>query len=375
MKILHIITGLGDGGAENTLYKICKYDRSNQHVVISLKGPDKYFSLLKKIDIKVCCINMKFFSIFKFFYLIKLLLFFKPDIVQTWLVHGDFIGGIAARLAGIKNIVWNVRYSNLERQKIKLTTFLLLKILAKLSFFLPRSIVVVSKSARLNCIELGYCKKKLNFIPNGYDLSILKPNKNHKTYFKKKFKINKQTILIGTVARYDPKKDHINLLKAISLIRSRNKNFLCILVGYNIDKNNTSLVKEIKRLNLFKYVKLLGQKNDISQIMNGLDVYVQSSGYGEGFPNVVAESMACGTPCVVTDVGDAAFIVGKTGWIVPPKNSLKLAKKIKQALFEIGSKNWSKRRAEVRLRIKNNFKMEIMLKSYNELWINVCNKS
>ncbi len=375
MKILHIITGLGDGGAENTLYKICKYDRSNQHVVISLKGPDKYFSLLKKIDIKVCCINMKFFSIFKFFYLIKLLLFFKPDIVQTWLVHGDFIGGIAARLAGLKNIVWNVRYSNLERQKIKLTTFLLLKILTKLSFFLPRSIVVVSKSARLNCIELGYCKKKLNFIPNGYDLSILKPNKNQKTYFKKKLKINKQTILIGTVARYDPKKDHINLLKAISLIRSRNKNFLCILVGYNIDKNNTNLVKEIKRLNLFKYVKLLGQKNDISQIMNGLDVYVQSSGYGEGFPNVVAESMACGTPCVVTDVGDAAFIVGKTGWIVPPKNSLKLAKKIKQALFEIGKKNWSKRRAQVRLRIKNNFKMEIMLKSYNELWIKVCNKS
>ena len=61
MKILHIITGLGNGGAEHTLYKICKYDNSNAHIVISLKGPDKYFSFLKKIGIKTYCLDIKFF--------------------------------------------------------------------------------------------------------------------------------------------------------------------------------------------------------------------------------------------------------------------------------------------------------------------------
>ena len=74
MKVLHIITGLGGGGAEHTLYKICKYDTDNNNVVISLKGPGKYSSLLRKFGIKVYCLNFKFYSINKFFLLLKLLI-------------------------------------------------------------------------------------------------------------------------------------------------------------------------------------------------------------------------------------------------------------------------------------------------------------
>ena len=48
MRVIHIITGLGDGGAEHTLFKVCKYDVLNNHIVISLKGPGKYYSLLNK---------------------------------------------------------------------------------------------------------------------------------------------------------------------------------------------------------------------------------------------------------------------------------------------------------------------------------------
>ena len=76
--------------------------------------------------------------------------------------------------------------------------------------------------------------------------------------------------------------------------------------------------------------------------MNGLDIHIQSSSYGEGFPNVVAEAMACGTPSIVTNVGDASFIVGKTGWIVPPNNPKKLARAIEMALLELGTKKWKK---------------------------------
>ena len=102
--------------------------------------------------------------------------------------------------------------------------------------------------------------------------------------------------------------------------------------------------------------------------MNGLDIYVQSSSYGEGFPNVVAESMACGTPCVATDVGDASFIIGKTGWIVSPNNPIELAKAIEKALCELGTKDWKKRCNKVRLRIKENFDVIKMLKLYNKFW-------
>lgn len=374
MKIVHVITGLDDGGAEHTLYKICKYDNLNEHVVISLKKKGKYFILLKKIGVSVHSIDLKLFSIFKFFHITNLIRILKPDIVQTWLVHGDLIGGLAARLCGIKNIVWNVRYSNFELGKAKLTTIILIKILARLSFVLPKLIVVVSKSARNTCEKAGYCKKKLKLITNGYDLSELNNHKYNKSQFRKKIKIKKKIPLIGNVARYDPKKDHSNLLKAISLVKQRNTHFCCILVGSGVNKSNTNLMREIRELKLHNNVKLLGQIRNIAKVMSVFDLYIQSSSYGEGFPNVVAEAMACRTPSVVTDAGDASYIVGNTGWVVPPKNPIKLAKSIQKALTEINNKNWKKRCNNSRLRIKQNFDIEKMLKSFNKVWSKVLAK-
>ena len=375
MKIVHIITGLGDGGAEHTLYKICKYDVNNIHIVISLTGAGKYFSLLKKLNIKVYKLNCNFFSIHKLFHLSKLLIFLKPNIVQTWLVHGDFVGSLAARLAGIKNIVWNIRYSNLEIGKPKFSTILILKLLAKLSFSLPKSIIVVSKKAKIIYKIKGFDSKKLKFIPNGYDLTILKPNNIQRKNFRKKIKIKNDIPLIGNIGRYDPQKDHLNFLKALSLIRSKNINFFCVLVGSNINKKNISLFSAIKRLNLSDNIKLLDQNNNIPQIMNGLDIYVQSSSYGEGFPNVVAEAMACGVPCVVTNVGDAKIIVGNTGWVVNPEDPLALANSIKKAISRYNSVDWIKRSRQVRMRIKKNFNVSKMIRSYNKTWAKVAREN
>ena len=372
MKIVHIITSLGDGGAEHTLFKICKYDTKNEHTVISLRGPGKYSLPLRKMGIRVYFLNMSFYSFFKFLILIKLLRFLKPDIVQTWLVHADFIGGIAAKLIGIKNIIWNIRYSNLEYKKTKLLTIFLIRLLSKLSYFIPKQIVIVSKKAKKIYEVEGYDKKKLKFIPNGYDLNLLKPKDIEKKKFKKK--ISKQLPIIGNVARYDPKKDHLNLIKALSLIRYKKIDFLCFFSGSEVNQNNLKITSEIKKLKLEKKIKLIGQNDNILQIMNGIDLYVQSSSYGEGFPNVVAESMACGTPCVVTDVGDASLIVGKSGWVVPPNDPNKLAKAIEIALKEIKTRKWNKRCKRARLRIKTNFDISKMIKSYNELWYQVYNK-
>ncbi len=374
MKILHIITGLGDGGAELTLFKICKYDNNNKHIVISLTDRGKYFSLLNRSGIKVYCLNMNFYSISKFFFLIKLIGSIKPNIVQTWLVHADFLGGIAARLAGISKIIWNVRYSNIEIGKSKLSTILILKILSKLSYSIPLLIIIVSKKAKKIYKIKGYDNRKLKFIPNGYDLSILKINKTQKNTFKKKIKIKKQVPIIGNVARYDPQKDHLNLLKALSLIKQKNINFCCVLVGSNVNRSNIDLISKIKKFRLHNHVKLLGRNDDISRVMNGFDVHILSSSYGEGFPNVIAESMACGTPCITTDVGDAAFIVGKTGWVVPPKNEVKLSLAIEKALNEIGTTDWVKRSNKARQFIQKKFSINKMLKSYNRVWISVFKK-
>lgn len=375
MRIVHIITSLGDGGAEHTLFKICKYDNKNEHIVISLKKPAKYYAKLKKLNIKVYCLNLKFYLFYKFFYLIYILRLLKPDIVQTWLVHADFIGGIAAKLSGINNIIWNVRYSNFKIGKSKILTIIIINLLAKLSYFIPKLILIVSKkSIKIYKIK-GYDKEKLRFIPNGYDLSILRPSKVQKKIFYKKTKIKKKLPVLGNVARFDPKKDHMNLINALSLLRSKKIDFLCFLAGSKINKNNSKLIMKIRKLNLSKNIKLIGQNENILQFMNGIDLYIQSSSYGEGFPNVVAESMACATPCVVTDVGDASLIVGKTGWVVPPNNPNKLADAIEKALNQIKKNKWDKRCNKARIRIKTNFEIIKMIKSYNRSWYQVFKKT
>ncbi len=371
MKILHIITGLGDGGAEHTLYKICKYDFKNKHIVISLKGRDKYFPLLNKIGVKVFCLNFKYYSIIKFFFLVNSIRKLKPDITQTWLVHADFVGGMASFLAGNKKIIWNIRYSNFELGKTKMMTMLIIKLLSKLSYIIPRKIVIVSKKA-INIYEKqGYNKNNFIFIPNGYDLLSLKQDSEKRKVFIAKNNLKNKKFIIGNVARYDPKKDHLNLLNALSILRNKKIEFSCMLAGNNIDRYNLKLMKDINKLKLTRHIKLLGQKNNISEVMNGIDVYVQSSSFGEGFPNVVAEAMACKTPCIVTDVGDASLIVGNTGWIVPPNNPNHMANALEKSFYEIGSTKWNQRCIKARSKISKNFDISIMIKKYNKLWTRV----
>ncbi len=368
MRILHIITGLGKGGAENTLYKVCKHDLKNKHIVISLTTGGEYFTTFKKLGVKVYCLNLKFFSIFKFFSLIKIIRSINPDILQTWLITGDLIGGIAGRLSGIKNIIWNVHFSTLKTDTTKLRNIIFIKFLAKLSFLIPKSIIVVSRDGIKNCKNLGYCKKKLNLISNGYDLSNFNYNRHKEISFRKNLRIKKNIPLIGNVSRYDPIKDHITLFRALSLVHIKNINFVCVMVGLNMNNNNKILKDQIKKFKLEKKIKLIGSRKDVVEVMNGLDIHILTS-KSEAFPNVVVEAMSCKTPCISTNVGDCSFIIGKTGWLVPPQNPIRLAKVIEIALNEIGSKNWNKRRSKARIRIKNNFNISKMINALNMLWI------
>ena len=144
---------------------------------------------------------------------------------------------------------------------------------------------------------------------------------------------------------------------------------MCLLVGTGLETGNTALVKQITALGLGEHVKLLGRRNDIPSIMNALEIHVMSSAFGEAFPNVLSEAMACGTPCVSTDVGDAAAIIGNTGLVVPPRDPHALANAINMLLAERDTPEWNQRREAARRHVAENFSIERMVASYNETWL------
>ena len=175
--------------------------------------------------------------------------------------------------------------------------------------------------------------------------------------------------LLGMVARLDPQKDHANLLAALGCLAQLGEDFLVVLVGSGMTDVNIERAARVRLGGLSARMRLLGPRTDVPAVMTALDVQVLSSAFGEAFPNVLAEAMACGTPCVTTDVGDAAPIVGDTGWVAPPRDPEALANALQQALEAMRDPAaWQARQARCRKRIASHFSIETMVQRYRAVW-------
>lgn len=370
MHITHIITSLSDGGAEAVLYRLCTNDTHAKHTVISLMDMGKYGLMLQEAGIEVHCLNMPSgrvtFSGLHILY--KLLKQLQPNAVQTWMYHADLIGGVVAKLTGIKNINWGIHHTVLVKGKTKRSTILVAKLCALLSRIIPKKIVCCAHKAAEIHAELGYQKSKMMVIPNGYKLEQFTPNTKVGNEIRQELELTEQEVVLGIVGRFDPLKGHFSLLNALSLLPD-SITYRCLLVGKDLNSANSLLVEEIQCLELQDTILLLDQRSDIPAVMNALDIHILSS-MSEAFPNVLCEAMACGTPCVTTDVGDAAFIVGNTGWVVPAKNPEALAEAILSAVNEKTSnkQSWTNRKQACRNRIVENFSIEKMIEKYHQIW-------
>lgn len=360
--VLHIITSLGEGGAESVLYKLCAREKSFTHVVVCLTGSGKYSEMLSAIGVEVYCLGMNpgKISLPKLGELYAVIKRYRPDVVQTWMYHSDLIGGLVARMAGCSVVLWNIRHSVLVSGKTKKSTILVARLCALLSGIIPRYIVCCAESARKYHAGIGYSNRKMRVIHNGVSLKDFYPVEKKPTMSDRP--------VIGCVARYSADKDHENLLHALSLLKARGYEFSCHLIGSGLDKNNLELVRLINDLHLGDSVRLLGSQKNVCGVMNDLDIHVLPS-RSEGFPNVLAEAMACGVPCVSTDVGDAALIVGNFGWIIEPGNSEKLADGIKQAIEKRSNHDeWMDLKKACRKSMEDNFDIDGMVASYQNIW-------
>jgi glycosyltransferase involved in cell wall biosynthesis len=372
MTIAHITTGLEDGGAEACLYRLCSADHSNVHVVVSLTGLGKYGKLLANEGVPVLALRMpcgrpSLSGIIKLFKEIKVL---QPNVVQTWMYHANLLGGLVARLAGVKCIAWGVHHGELAKDSTRRATRLVARVSGLLSGRVPMMVVFCAHSAAASHQRMGYSLGKTRVVCNGYDITSFAPDSHARHEVRRHLCIAEDVPLLGMVARFDPAKDHQNLLSSLTLLRARGVLFECLLVGEGVDSANTRLNKLIKQYNLGGCVHLLGSKQDIRGIMNAIDVHVLSSSV-EAFPNVVAEAMACGTPCVATNVGDSARIIGNTGWLVPPRDPLSLAAALADALDKRGNPAWSSQQHAARQQIVDRFSIASMVTAYNLVWAEI----
>ena len=372
MKILHIITSLGQGGAEAVLCRlVASQQQGIEHTVISLKGDGFFGKVLVAHGLTPHLFYFgRFFqlsSFFEFVRLVRLIARLSPDVVQTWLYHADLIGGVAARLAGCHLVVWGIRTSSLSPSLNSCFTRMVVWFCARLSAIVPIAIATCSLEAAKEHKGMGYDPVKFHVIPNGFDLAAFAPDATRRQQLRQEWGVTKDEVLFGCVARCDPYKDHPNLLQALSLAAVSGSTVRCVLVGGGLTTSNAALAELLSKYNLRGSVILAGSRSDIPAVMNALDFHILPSA-SEAFPNVVAEAMACGTPCIVTNVGDAAMIAGDTGWIVPPKNPGLLALALLEAIGSFGDENDAKRRIEARKRIVDNFSLERMTHAYVYLW-------
>lgn len=332
IRICHIITGLERGGAESMLFNLLKHTDYHEFepYVVSLLPNGALRDPIRALGVRVETLNMGrgLPSPFKIAELKKILKTNRIDIAQCWMYHANLLGGIAARLEGIPTI-WNIRHSNLENAVNKKNTLRIVHLCAKLSPYIPQKIIYCAQKACVVHEKIGYASDKSIVISNGFELDRFHPSPDARTSLREELGLSPESLLIGLAARFDPQKDHASFFQAANVLLENIKNTTDIhfvLCGTGVTLDNPSILELIpKSLLSTNRLHLLGARSDMPRIYAALDISTLSS-VGEAFPNVVGEAMACEVPCVVTDVGDAAWIVGDTGIVVPPSHPTALAK-------------------------------------------------
>ncbi|MGI3034128.1 glycosyltransferase [Vibrio diabolicus] len=302
--IIHVISSLNVGGAELMLKRLIENDKINTHSVITLLNGGVLKNEFEATGVRVIslCINRHLDIPFSIFKLRKIIKGLNPDVVQTWMYHSDFLGGIAARTLGIDKVVWNVRNTDLKaRGKIN---FAFRKICGFFSRVIPDEIVYVSESARVSHEKEGFDSSKSVVIYNGFDTEKYKFSKRLRDNLRKEMNVDDKDILVFSVGRYADAKDHKSFIDVIKGLRSHNVKG--VMIGREMDYNNEEITKYINCDNdLFL---LMGERDNVHELLSSADIFCLHS-ITEGFPNVLGEAMSVGLPCITTRAGDAEHIL------------------------------------------------------------------
>jgi glycosyltransferase involved in cell wall biosynthesis len=335
MLCLHVISNLDVGGAELMLKRLASDPlfraQGLEHHIVSLRDDGVLGPALKAQGVTVYALNACHVALMPliFFRLWSLIRRTKPDVVQTWMVHSDLLGGLAARLAGVRSVIWGVRTTDysVESRSTRWVRW----VCARLSCLVPTRIVCAAQASLLNSQAAGYDASKLMVIPNGFDVDALLASLGSGCAIRERLGLLPEQVVLGCLGRYHPAKDHANFIRAAALVAPHYPKCRFLMVGRGVDSHNTELMDLIHSTGFTERFILLGESKDPAACLDAMDVFVLSS-CTEGFPNVLGEAMAMGLPCVSTDVGDAAVLMGSHEWTVPARDASALSIKLQQLL-------------------------------------------
>jgi glycosyltransferase involved in cell wall biosynthesis len=283
----------------------------------------------------------------------------RPDVIYGYQGVANELALIIGRLIGAK-VVWGIRASNVDLTQYDWLSRVMFRVGARLSRFADL-IIVNSESGSRYFASQGYASGRMVVVPNGINTQQFSPNVAAGEALRKEWSLSVESPLVGIVARLDPMKDHETFLRAAALVHARRSDVKFVCVGDGDPAYRRLLLDRSRRLGLESVVLWTGTERRIAAVMSAIDVLCSSS-ITEGFPNVVGEAMACGTPCVVTDVGDSARIVGQTGAVVPPRSPERLA----SALLSVLATDSKARREQglsARRRVEDQFSVRALFEN------------
>lgn len=372
VRVAFVITGLRTGGAEQTLLRLLpRLDPRIEPHVLSLTSLGDLGPAFVEAGVPVEAMGMAPGpgAPLAFWRLVRRLGQLRPAVVQTALYHADLVGGLAARLAGVPRLAWNIRNGGAALDALKPHARAAVWLSARASWRLPDRIVCCSHAARQRHVELGYDDSRFEVIANGFDLARWRPQQDARARLRAELAIPAAAPVVGLVARLDPQKDHRGFFAAAGRLHRERPDVHFVLAGGGVDASAASLRAWIDDAGVGAVTHLIGRRDDMHDWMPGLDLLVSTS-IGEAFPNVVGEAMACAVPCVVTDVGDSAWIVGDTGTVVPPGDPEAAARAWRDFLERPAAARLEQGRA-ARARIAGAFELSTVVRRYDDFYLDL----
>jgi len=361
-KVLFVITALGSGGAEMMLTQLITHlDRSRfAPEVISLTDGGKHAEILRAADVPVHSLGMPAVkpTLGALWRLRSITQQVAPELIVGWMYHGNLVATLASWIGHRAPVIWNVRQSLYSLAFEKRSSALVIKLLAYLDHS-PQHILYNSQISARQHEAIGYDSGKTVLIPNGFNTDAFQPDANARASVRQELGLPANAILVGRFGRNSAMKDYPTFIAAMTHL----PNVYAIIAGTGTTELASNQANVI----------VLGERHDLPRLTAALDIACSSSAFGEGFPNVVAEAMSCAVPCVVTDVGDSAWLLQDAGEVVPPNDANALA----TALHNLISLPSHERHAlgeRGRQRILNHFALPAVVSQFESLLLSTSSR-